>query len=184
MEKELCPFGLAPTTSTTVQLLFGDLLAIALMHRKQFDLASYAINHPSGAIGKKTTLSVKELMLKEGEVPLCRIEDRLVDMLVELSNKKCGALIAVNEQKELLGIFTDGDLRRALQTQGPAALDRTMGELITSKPLSIAQDALAWDAVQLMQKDPKKYVMVLPVLNQKQVVGILRMHDLVQAGIA
>ncbi|MBY0529523.1 MAG: KpsF/GutQ family sugar-phosphate isomerase [Rhabdochlamydiaceae bacterium] len=184
MEKELCPFGLAPTTSTAVQLLFGDLLAIALMDRKQFDLASYAVNHPSGAIGKKTTLKVEEVMIQGDHVPLCASSDLLVDMLVELSNKKCGALLVANKEKELLGIFTDGDLRRSLQTQGPAALDKTMGALMTPNPLTVEQETLAWDAVKLMQKDPKKFVMVLPVLHQNKVVGILRMHDLIQAGIA
>lgn len=183
VEKELCPFDLAPTTSTAVQLLFGDLLAVALMRLKGFNLQSYALNHPAGSIGKKMMITVNQLMFKGEQVPLCGENVRLLDILVEFSNKKCGAILVVNESEELQGIFTDGDLRRALQSQGSSVLELPMKALMTRSPLAITQDLLAWDAMKLMQKDPKKYVMVLPVVDNKKVVGILRMHDLVQAGI-
>lgn len=183
VEKELCPFDLAPTTSTAVQLLFGDLLAVSLMRLKQFDLSSYALNHPSGSIGKKMSVKVSDIMFKDGQVPLCSPQDKLIDVLVELSNKKCGALLITDPQGELLGIFTDGDLRRALQSQGSSVLDQPIQALMTASPLSIDQDELAWDALKVMQRDPKKYVMVLPVLDKKKVVGILHMHALVQSGI-
>lgn len=183
-EKELCPFDLAPTTSTEIQLLFGDLLAIALMRSKGFDISSYALNHPSGSIGKKMSLTVEELMFKDEHVPLARPTDRLLDVLVELSNKKCGALLIADEERNFLGIFTDGDLRRALQNQGPQVLERRMQEVMTSRALSVEKHALAWEALKLMQRDPKKFVMMLPVVEKGKVVGILRMHDLVQAGIS
>ncbi len=183
-EKELCPFDLAPTTSTTVQLLFGDLLAVALMRAKGFDLTSYALNHPSGTIGKKMSLTVEELMVKDEAIPLAKPEDRLIDVLVELSNKKCGALMIVDPHKNFLGIFTDGDLRRALQNQGSTVLEKTMGDLMTAQALTIERHILAWDALKVMQKNPKRLVMILPVVEQGKVVGILRMHDLVQAGLS
>ncbi|MBS0603410.1 MAG: KpsF/GutQ family sugar-phosphate isomerase [Verrucomicrobia bacterium] len=182
-EKELCPFDLAPTTSTTVQLLFGDLLAIALMRSKGFDLSAYALNHPSGSIGKKMTITVEELMFKDNHVPLAAPSDRLLDVLVELTNKKCGALLVTDDERNLLGIFTDGDLRRALQTQGPDVLQKPIRELMTPSALRIERDKLAWEALKIMQRDPKKFVMVLPVVEQGKVAGILRMHDIVQAGI-
>ena len=112
VERELCPFDLAPTTSTITQLLCGDLLTIALMRTKQFNLSAYVLNHPSGSIGKKMTVTVKDLLF--GETPLAKPQDLLIDMLVELSNKKCGALLIIDPDYKLLGIFTDGDLRRAL----------------------------------------------------------------------
>jgi len=183
VEKELCPFDLSPTTSTTVQLLFGDLLSVALMRQKQFNLSTYALNHPSGSIGKKMSVKVEDLMLKGQEIPLCRPDDRLIDVLVELSNKKCGALLVSGVHQELMGIFTDGDLRRGLQTEGSNVLQEKMSALMTTSPLAIQKDELAWDALKRMQKDPKKYVMVLPVLDDNQVVGILHMHTLVQSGI-
>ena len=181
VERELCPFDLAPTTSTTVQLLWGDLLAVSLMRAKQFDLSQYVLNHPSGTIGKKMTLKVEDLMFHE--TPLATPQDSLVDVLVELSNKKCVSLLVINSERQLLGIFTDGDLRRALQTHGPNVLEKSLESLMTYTPLSVSKDLLAWDALKIMQKDPKKFVMILPVLEDKKVVGILRMHDIIQAGI-
>jgi len=183
VEKELCPFDLAPTTSTTVQLLFGDLLAIALMQKKQFDISAYALNHPSGSLGKKMTLTVDDIMLKEKQVPLAKPGDRLLDVLVELSNKRCGALLVVDAEHKLQGIFTDGDLRRALQTHGPGVLGKSLEQLMTTTPMRIERGSLAWDALKLMQRDPKRLVMVLPVVEQDKVVGILHMHSVIQAGI-
>ncbi|MBI3236212.1 MAG: KpsF/GutQ family sugar-phosphate isomerase [Chlamydiales bacterium] len=182
-EKELCPFNLAPTTSTCVQLLFGDLLSVALMHLKEFNLEAYVSNHPAGSIGKKMILKVADLMFSGTQIPLCHEEDHLIDVLVELSNKKCGALLIVSEERDLLGIFTDGDLRRSLQMQGPSVLDQPMKNLMTRSPMFVNKDELAWDALKQMQRDPKKYVMVLPVLDQGKVAGILHMHMLVQAGV-
>lgn len=184
VERELCPFDLAPTTSTAVQLLFGDALAVAMMRAKQFSLDEYASNHPSGSIGKKITLKVEDIMMQGEALPLCSPEDRLVDVLVELSNKKCGCLVVVDEKKELKGIFTDGDLRRALQNHGPSVLEKQMGLLMTSSAIHIPQNILAWEAMQVMQKDPKRWVMVVPVLDDKKVIGLVRMHDIVQAGLS
>jgi arabinose-5-phosphate isomerase len=184
VEKELCPFDLAPTTSTVVQLLCGDLLAVALMQAKRFDLSQYVLNHPSGSIGHKIrmTLTVEEIMQKE--VPFAKPDDALSTMLTEFTNKRLGAIAIVDPEQNLLGIFTDGDLRRALQTFGSDILHKSMHHLMTCMPLSISKEMLAWDALKFMQKDPKKFVMILPVVDGQKVVGMLRMHDIVQAGIA
>lgn len=181
VEKELCPFDLAPTTSTVVQLLCGDLLAVALMHRKQFNLCDYVLNHPSGAIGKKMTLTVDEIMQKD--LPLAKPDDLLLVALIELSNKKLGAVLITDSKHRLLGIFTDGDLRRALQAHGSEVLNKPMAELMTTAPITVSSATLAWDALKLMQRDPKKFVLVLPVVDGDKAVGLLRMHDIVQAGI-
>jgi arabinose-5-phosphate isomerase len=122
LKKELCPFDLAPTTSTTIQMLLGDLLAISLMRLKNFSKDQFAENHPAGRIGKRITLKVKDLMLKGPSIPTCKPQDKLVDTLVELSNKKCGCILVLDQEQELKGIFTDGDLRRALQNHGPHVL--------------------------------------------------------------
>lgn len=184
MEKELCPFDLTPTTSTAIQLIFGNILAVSLMQRKAFRLEQYALNHPSGSIGKKATLLVQDLMLAEDKIPFCAPKDRLIDVLVELSNKRCGCLIVADETKKLLGIFTDGDLRRALQIHGSSVLEKNMDALMTPSAISISEDILAWDAMKIMQKDPSgKWIMVMPVVKEEQVVGVLRMHDIVHAGL-
>ncbi|MGE5196817.1 MAG: KpsF/GutQ family sugar-phosphate isomerase, partial [Anaerolineae bacterium] len=184
VEKELCPFDMAPTTSTTVQLIFGDALAVFLMREKKFGLDAFAMTHPLGTLGKKMTLKVEDLMLKGNQIPLCLAEDRLADVLVELSNKKCGCLLPVSKDGELLGIFTDGDLRRSLQSKGAAALEESLLSLMTPAPQSVSRELLAWEALKLMQKDPKRWIMVCPVVDDKKVVGVIRMHDVVQAGLS
>ena len=183
LDRELCPFDLAPTTSTVIQLIFGEVLAIALMKAKKFSIQDYAFNHPSGAIGKKLILKVEDLMLTGAQLPLCRQENRLGEVLVELTNKRSGCLLVVDSKNELSGIFTDGDLRRALQVHGPKVLDEQIQSLMTFSPLAASKDELAWEAMKRMQKDPKKWVMILPVLENRKVVGLLRMHDIVNAGL-
>ncbi|HSX03850.1 MAG TPA: KpsF/GutQ family sugar-phosphate isomerase [Rhabdochlamydiaceae bacterium] len=183
VEKELCPFDLAPTTSAAVQLLFGDLLVAALMQTKGFSLDEYIHNHPSGSIGKKMTLKVKDLMLSGEDIPLCSPEQKLVEVLVDLSNKKCGCLLVTDSQNKLLGIFTDGDLRRGLQCEGALFLEKKMEDLMTKTPITVTPNVLAWDAAKIMQ-DPRRWVMVAPVIGEEgRIVGIIRMHDIIQAGI-
>lgn len=183
VEKELCSFDLIPTTSSQTQLIFGDILSIALMKKRNFNLDDYALNHPSGAIGKKLTLSVKDIMISGEGVPSCTPTHKLAEVLVELTHKKCGALIVTNEEKQLKGIFTDGDLRRALQTHGSDVLELPMQDLMTDSAVFIDSQTLAWDAMKEMQKNPSKWVMVTPVVEDGKVVGVLRMHDIIQSGI-
>lgn len=183
MDKELCPFDLAPTISTEIQLLFGDVLAIWLMKKRRIQMEEYAANHPSGTIGKKATVKVEDLMLKGKEIPFCYPEDKLEHVLVELSSKKCGCLVIVDKAYRLQGIFTDGDLRRALQKLGTALFDKTMQELMTPTAESIKTGLLVWEALKIMQKD-NKWITTLPVIETNKVVGILRMHDIVHAGLA
>ena len=183
IEKELCPFNLAPTVSTSVQLLFGDVLAVALMEKKQFSLEQYAQNHPSGNIGKKLTVQVKDLMIKGEDLPLCFQEDRIISILSELSTKRCGSLLIVDKEKRLKGIFTDGDLRRAIEIYGPSFLHKTVGELMTLKPLVVKKTTLAWEAMKKMEEKPDRLITVLPVTEEEKVIGLIRMHDMVQVGI-
>ena len=184
VKREICPFNLAPTTSPAVQLIFGDILTVALMRNKHFTLDDYAINHPSGSIGKKIVLKVKDVMLKEDELPLCSSQDLLVDVLSTLSEKRCGCLVAVDEKGRLAGVFTDGDLRRAIERDKKGFLYTKIEDLMTKNPKWIRKDILAFDAMQEMEKDPKKLVMMLPVVEDGgKVIGIIRMHDIVQQGI-
>ncbi len=180
---ELCPFDLAPTISTVLQMIVGDLIAVALMQSKRFSLDQYAENHPGGAIGKKATLRVEDLMVSGEALPLCSFEQKLAEVLPELTGKACGCLLAIDAERQLQGIFTDGDLRRAIQTHGSGALALPMSALATQRPITLAKGMLAWDAVKQLQRDPKKWVMVAPVIEEKRVVGLLRMHDVVQAGL-
>ncbi len=183
IRKELCPFGLMPTTSAAVQMMFGDVVATALMKLKQVKLDDYRKNHPAGRIGKRMTLKVKDLMLQGEKMPVARGETRVMDILVELSTKQCGCLMIVDDHHKLKGIFTDGDLRRMLQTQGEKALSCTIEEGMTKSPRWVQGEELAFNAMKLMESDQKNPITVLPVVNQEKVVGIVRMHDILQSGI-
>lgn len=176
---ELCPFGLAPTFSTTAQLIFGDCLAMALMQAKGFTVERFAENHPAGLLGRRISLKVADLMLKGEEIPVACPTDSILEKLPELSGKKCGCLLICNREKELLGIFTDGDLRRAIQTHGLNALQTPLEQVMTLNPRTVQPDRLALHAMEQMEAKPRS-VMVLPVLEQGKVIGLLRMHDIIQ----
>ncbi len=181
--QELCPYNLVPTTSAAVQLIFGDCLAVALMKAKQFSLDELALNHPAGLLGKKITLKASDIMLTGPDIPLCRPSACLIDVLHELSAKRCGCLLVVDEQFQLQGIFTDGDLRRSLERMGQSALVQPVAYFMTPRPKTIAPEALAWDAMKLMEEDPSCLITALPVVDQGRAVGLLRMHDILQANL-
>lgn len=182
MLKELCPYDLAPTTSTTAQLLLGDCLAIALMQAKGFQAEHFGENHPGGLLGKKAHLTVADLMRKGDEMPLCTPTDFLSSVLPLLSSKRLGSLLIV-EAGELLGIFTDGDLRRALATEGGAVLEKSMEQLMQKNFRSTSPEKKAIEALKQMEEDPHQAIMMLPVLSGRKLVGLLQMHDIVQAGL-
>ncbi len=184
LAKELCPFDLVPTTSVISQMIFGDVLAIALMNERGFSLDDYAKNHPAGRIGRRLICRVKDLMLVESDIPLALGDDKLFNTLVELSNKKCGCVLVVDKEKRLLGIFTDGDLRRSLQKYGPNALQMTLEGLMSKEPRCIEASVLATEALAIMEGDAKRPISVLAVVSdERKVVGIIRLHDILQEGI-
>ncbi|HSX10887.1 MAG TPA: KpsF/GutQ family sugar-phosphate isomerase [Chlamydiales bacterium] len=183
IEKEICPYDLAPTVSSAAQLIFGDCLAIALMQAKRFTVSDFASNHPAGFLGRKITLKVSDLMLKNGEIPLCNSQDRLIDILPELTGKRCGSIFIADEQLRLLGIFTDGDLRRAIHAKRESALQCLMGDLMTRSPKTIDPDQLAITALRQMEEDKSRLITILPVLQNEKIVGLLRMHDIIQSGL-
>jgi arabinose-5-phosphate isomerase len=181
--RELCPHDLSPTTSTVLQLIFGDILAVALLQKKNFSVRHFAENHPGGLLGRKITLRVSDLMLKDDALPLSYPTDKLIDKFHEFSSKRCGCLIVIDAENKLQGIFTDGDLRRSIQAKGPAALNSTLQELMTKSPKTISHNQMAIEAVRVMEEDTNKLITVLPVLDGSEVVGLIRMHDIVQAGL-
>jgi len=183
-EKELCPYDMAPTTSTTIQLIVGDILAISMMQRKNISIGEFAESHPAGRLGKRTILKVSDLMLTGKAIPVCGPENKLVDTLVELSNKQCGCVVVLDGAGLLLGIFTDGDLRRALQEKGSLALETKIADVMVRSPRTIAPEKLAWDAMKAMESDQKHPITVLPVITKERtLVGLIKMHDIVQSGI-
>lgn len=179
LERELCPFGLAPTTSTVIQLAFGDILSVALMELKAFTLDAYSLNHPAGNIGKQTR-KVKEVMLKEDLLPISHQDEPLSEALIELASKRCGALLIVDDHFQMVGIFTTGDLNRIILKERDLAFSLPMSELMTRDFVSITQDELLTKALDMMQHSTHKRVAMLPVLEEKKILGLLLLHDIIE----
>lgn len=179
VEKEACPLGLAPTASTTAALAMGDALAIALLETRGFSADDFALSHPGGQLGRRLLLLTSDIMHTEQAIPYVFPNATLSEALVEMTRKGLGATAIVDDNLQVLGIFTDGDLRRALDKQ--IDIHRTlMTELMTQQCKTIPADSLAVDALSLMQSHK---INVLLVVNQQQLVGIIQMHDLLRAGV-
>ncbi|KAL8457149.1 hypothetical protein ACS0TY_035116 [Phlomoides rotata] len=129
LERELCPFDLAPVTSTAIQMVFGDTVAIALMGARNLSKEEYAANHPAGRIGKSLIFKVKDVMKQKDDLPVCREHDLIMDQLVELTTKGCGCLLVIDDDYHLLGTFTDGDLRRTLKASGEQIFKLSVGKM-------------------------------------------------------
>jgi arabinose-5-phosphate isomerase len=130
LERELCPFDLAPVTSTAIQMIFGDTCAAAIMRARSFSPEDFALNHPSGRMGKRLVLNVSDVMIRRTELAVCGSHDELQSVILELSSKGFGCLLVLSENFTLTGVFSDGDLRRKLSDYGPAALKMRMGDLV------------------------------------------------------
>ncbi|GAA0143976.1 hypothetical protein LIER_04536 [Lithospermum erythrorhizon] len=183
LERELCPFDLAPVTSTAIQMVFGDTVAIALMSARNLSKHAYAANHPAGRIGKTLIFKVKDVMKKGDELPACKEGDLIMDQLVELTSKGCGCLLVIDDTRHLLGTFTDGDLRRTLKASGEGIFKLTVGEMCNRNPRTINPDAMAVEAMQRMESPPSP-VQFLPVIDYDGVlIGIVTLHGLVSVGL-
>jgi len=178
---EACPLGLAPTSSTTATLVLGDALAVALLEARGFTADDFALSHPAGALGKRLLLHVKHLMHTGDELPKVSPETPMNQVLYEISNKRLGLTTIVDEQDHLLGIFTDGDLRRLIDKQQGFDVNLPVSEVMTKKPSTISQEARAVEALQ--QLNQKKISQFVVVDDQNKVIGVISMHDLIQAGV-
>lgn len=183
VERELCPFDLAPVTSTAIQMVFGDTVAIAMMGARNLTRDEYAANHPAGRIGKSLIFKVQDVMKPQKELPVCKEGDLIMDQLVELTSKGCGCLLVIDEEYHLIGTFTDGDLRRTLKASGEGIFKLTVGEMCNRSPRTIGPDAMAVEAMQKMESPPSP-VQFLPVINRQNIlIGIVTLHGLVSAGL-
>ena len=178
VEQEACPNNLAPTTSTTAQLVMGDALAVCLMEMKGFGSDDFAKFHPGGTLGKKLYLRVSDLYINN-EKPKLSKGKSLKAVIVEISSKRLGATAVVNDDDKLLGIITDGDLRRMLEKNIP--LDNIKAaDIMTTTPKSIGPDELAVDALDLMRK---KSITQLVVVDNGKYLGFIHLHDLIREGL-
>jgi arabinose-5-phosphate isomerase len=176
---EACPMGLAPTTSTTMQMALGDALAVALLTRRGFTEADFRQFHPGGRLGTRLQ-RVRDLMHTDEAVPLA-LPDMVMDRaLLMITEKRFGCLGVVDPAGRLAGIVTDGDLRRAM---GPDLLSRQVGDIMTRSPRTIAPDALAVEALHVMNARERPITTLFAVDPDGRPVGILHIHDLLRAGI-
>jgi arabinose-5-phosphate isomerase len=175
---EACPMGLAPTTSTTASMALGDAIAVALLQRKGFTAEDYSVLHPGGRLGVGLR-RVSELMHTGDAVPLCTPEQDMSEAILLMTSKRFGCLGVIGPEGKLIGIVTDGDLRRHMDSH---LLDRTAGEVMTAAPMTIRPQALAVEALALMN-DPTRPITALYVVDDTGPVGIVHIHDLLRAGV-
>jgi arabinose-5-phosphate isomerase len=182
VQEEACPLGLAPTASTTVALAMGDALAVALLEKRGFDKEDFAIRHPGGKLGKRLLLKVSDLMHVGEELPQVYEDTLMKEAVVEITSKRLGVTGVVNERKELVGVITDGDLRRTLERY-PDLLERKAGVVMTRNPKWIEADTLAAQAVQRMEKHAITSLFVFEKAGDRIPQGIIHLHDLLRAGV-
>ena len=178
--EEACPLNLAPTTSTTVTLVMGDALAIALLESRGFSAEDFAFSHPGGALGRKLLLRVSDIMHADNEVPRVTPETPLHNALLEMTEKGFGMTTITNAQGELLGVFTDGDLRRIIDSETDIS-SVNMSQIMTENPKTVNHDMLVAEALTIMEKASITAVVVEDARNHP--IGVLHMHDILRAGV-
>ncbi|MEJ2044172.1 MAG: KpsF/GutQ family sugar-phosphate isomerase [Reinekea sp.] len=180
VESEACPLNLAPTSSTTSALVMGDALAIALLEARGFSAEDFAFSHPGGSLGRKLLLKVSDIMHTGEQVPVVTPERSVSNALMEMTRKSLG-MVTIAEQNKLLGVFTDGDLRRAID-QNINFKTTAIQDIMHKRPHIIAPNQLAAQALYVMEEH--KITSLVVVENNHQICGIVHMHDILRAGVA
>jgi arabinose-5-phosphate isomerase len=185
VKEEACPLGLAPTASTTAALAMGDALAVVLLEHKGFKEEDFAVRHPGGILGRRLLLRVEDLMHRGSELPIVRFDTAIKEALFEITDKRLGVTGVVDKQGNLVGIITDGDLRRGLQTHGTEIFSKSAQEVMTLAPRTIAKDALASEALARMEQNTPRPITSLFVLDfqSKTPIGVIHLHDIFKAGL-
>ena len=188
VDREVCPLNLAPTASTAVAMAIGDALAAVWMERRGISPADFALNHPAGSLGKQLTLTAADLMVPASKLHPMQPDTSLPEVIGGLTRDGIGSGWVENPKLSgnLVGILTDGDLRRALQDHNAEEwTGLTAADLMTADPITVRGDVLVVNALERMERNRRKPISVLPVVSaEKRMLGLLRLHDLVQAGLA
>lgn len=182
VKKEACPLNLAPTASTTVTLVLGDALAVALIKLRGFSEDDFAIRHPGGALGRRLLLKVSDIMHQGKDIPLVNENTLMKDTIYEITSKKLGITGVISENGDLIGVITDGDLRRALEKYRDI-LSKKAGEIMTKNPKWILKDELAAKALETMERYSITSLFVFEKESIRKPVGIIHLHDLLKAGV-
>ncbi len=184
VNREACPLNLAPTTSTTVALAVGDALAMTVMQIRGITPEAFAVNHPAGRLGKRLTLQVKDLMWRDDDNPMLSAGASWLEVVAAITQGGAGAVSIVESDGRLLGVITDGDLRRWLQKTSASQLESLRADkVMTASPVAVEPSTLAYDALMLMEERSSQ-ISVLPVVESSgHCVGLLRLHDLLRTGL-
>jgi arabinose-5-phosphate isomerase len=179
--EEACPLGLAPTSSTTVSLALGDAIAVALLEARGFSSEDFARSHPAGSLGRRLLVRIVDLMHKGQDLPMVLADATVTEALLEMSQKRLGMTAIVDTQGELIGVFTDGDLRRAVN-EGPINLNQIrVASLMAKNPKTVQADRLAIEAAHLLEEFQINGLLVVD--EQNHLVGALNIHDLLRARV-
>ncbi len=180
VDKEACPMGLAPTTSTTAMLALGDALAIALLEKKNFQPKDFAFYHPGGSLGKRLLLRVGDIMRSKAHTPVVSKNTKVKDVLLKITKMRAGSASVVDGRGKLIGIFTDGDLRRHIEV-GEGLLNCKVNDVMTKDPVTIMSSRLAAEAFEILRD---KHIDEIPVVDDKgRPVGLLDVQDILKAGL-
>lgn len=177
---EACPLDLAPTSSTTVTLVMGDALAVALLEAKGFSAEDFAFSHPGGALGKRLLLKVSDVMHTGDKIPSVSLQASLSQALLEMTQKGLGMTTIVDDEKRLMGIFTDGDLRRTID-QGLDIREIQIQDIMNTSPNTIGENTLAAEALGIMEE--KSITSLVISDSQQRAVGVVHLHDILRSGI-
>lgn len=180
VEKEACPFNLAPTSSTSAALLLGDALAVAAMKTKGLSLEDFSKLHPLGQIGRTITLKVKDIMHSGEALPIIPLKATFKEALIEMSRKPLGCVFICDDDNNLLGIITDGDVRRLINLHDNL-LEIIVEDVMTKNPITIDEEALLLSALATME-NRQSQINVLPVVAERKIIGLIRLHDIVKSG--
>lgn len=188
IDKEVCPLNLAPTTSTTVAMAIGDAIASVWMSRKGISTEDFALNHPAGSLGKKISLGVTDLMIPRSELHLLSPDDSFTRILNVITQDGIGTACVVdpNERNKIIGIITDGDLRRALEKHRSETWKSLVAyDIMSKQPITVNETILAIDALKIMEGKQNRIVWSLPIIHSTKgtLIGLIRLHHLVQAGL-
>jgi arabinose-5-phosphate isomerase len=181
VEKEACPLGLAPTSSTTAALVMGDALAMTMLQIRGFTEKDFALSHPGGSLGRRLLLSVDEIMHKESQVPIIHFQSSLKEALVEMTQKKLGLTTIVDDTHGLVGIFTDGDVRRTLDNKHVDIHQTRIHEIMSRNPKTIYKDVLAAEALKMMEMF--KITSLIIINGSSHPIGVIHIHDILRAGV-
>jgi arabinose-5-phosphate isomerase len=177
--REACSMNLAPTSSTTVEMVFGDALAVCLSKIYGFHEHNYALFHPAGSLGKKLLIKVNDIMHAGDKNSVVKTGTKLKDAIIEMSTKAIGIINIVNKNNELIGVFTDGDLRRTFASE-VNVYDLSIDDVMAKEPIYIISDILAVDALKIMKENN---ISALPIIGDNKLVGTVRVNDILGAGI-